>query len=167
MVCFAAIRAGKRVQDFWSELPKATISDDGKILSLVNNTFFLGSMDYGDKLLIRKCYFGLLDTIRSHFQENCRGVVIIGNPGKFPLCQTNLFGAKSHSKWCFFVFEPTGIGKSMMSYLMLYRASTGNTRVVFRKAGWKGEQAHLFCADGVFELNHRGFQRELERSDVL
>jgi hypothetical protein len=61
----------------------------------------------------------------------------------------------------------TGIGKSMVSYLMLYRCCTQNRRVVFRKAGWKGERAHLFCEDGVFRLDELEFERELERPDVL
>jgi hypothetical protein len=61
----------------------------------------------------------------------------------------------------------TGIGKSMMSYLMLYQRSTQNRRVVFRKAGWKGERAHLFCEEGVFRLDESEFESELERPDVL
>jgi hypothetical protein len=63
----------------------------------------------------------------------------------------------------------TGIGKSMMSYLMLYGCSIGtkNRRVVLRKAGWNGERAHLFCEDGVFRLTQSESERELERPDVL
>jgi hypothetical protein len=55
----------------------------------------------------------------------------------------------------------------MMSYLMLYRCCTQNRCGVFRKAGWKGERAHLFCEDGVFHLEEIEFERELERPDVL
>ncbi len=73
--------SNQRVQDFWRALPRAKISEDGNVLSLVNNTFFLGSMDYGDKLLIRNCYHGLSERIESHFQKGGRGVVVIGNPG--------------------------------------------------------------------------------------
>jgi hypothetical protein len=73
--------SNQRVQDFWRSLPNARISEDGNVLSLVNKTFFLGSMDYGDKLLIRTCYHGLLERIESHFHDDGRGVVVIGNPG--------------------------------------------------------------------------------------
>ena len=55
----------------------------------------------------------------------------------------------------------------MLSYLMLYICSADNKRVVLRKAGWKGELAHLFCKDGVFRLEESQFQRELERPEVL
>ncbi len=55
----------------------------------------------------------------------------------------------------------------MMSYLMLYQCCTQNRRVVFRKAGWKGERAHLFCKEGVFRLDELEFEREMERPDVL
>eukprot|EP00291_Cryptomonas_curvata_P023749 CAMPEP_0172157412 /NCGR_PEP_ID=MMETSP1050-20130122/3772_1 /TAXON_ID=233186 /ORGANISM="Cryptomonas curvata, Strain CCAP979/52" /LENGTH=252 /DNA_ID=CAMNT_0012826629 /DNA_START=53 /DNA_END=811 /DNA_ORIENTATION=- len=132
--------SNQRVQDFWRALPKANFSEDGNVLSLVDNTFFLGSMDCGDKLLIRNCYRGLLERVESHFQDDGTGVIVTGNPG---------------------------IGKSMMSYLMLYRCSTQNRRVVFRKAGWNGDKAHLFCEDGVFRLEESEFLEELERPDVL
>jgi hypothetical protein len=68
-------------QEFWNALPKAKISQDKRILSLVNRTFFLGNMDYGDKLLIRNCYGGIWARVERHFQEGGRGVVVIGNPG--------------------------------------------------------------------------------------
>jgi hypothetical protein len=61
----------------------------------------------------------------------------------------------------------TGIGKSMMSYQILHLCSTEKRRVVLRKAGWNGEQAHLFCEDGVFSLNELEFRREMRRPDVL
>jgi hypothetical protein len=64
-------------------------------------------------------------------------------------------------------FVTTGIGKSMMSYQILHFCSTEKRRVVLRKAGWKGEQAHLFCEDGVFRLNELDFEREMRRLDVL
>jgi hypothetical protein len=76
--------ACQRTQDFWRALPKAKISDDGNVLCLVNNTFFLGIVDFGDKLLIRNCYHGLLRRIETHFQSNRRGVVVVGNPGMQP-----------------------------------------------------------------------------------
>ena len=71
----------QRVQDFWKALPNAKISEDGHVLSLDNETFFLGNMENGDKLLIRNCYHGLSERIESHFQNDGRGVVVIGNPG--------------------------------------------------------------------------------------
>jgi hypothetical protein len=49
----------------------------------------------------------------------------------------------------------------------MYRASLRKDRVVFRKAGWKGERAILFCADGVFTLDEKQFDSELCRPDVL
>ena len=55
----------------------------------------------------------------------------------------------------------------MMGYYMLYRCAIERKRVVVVKAGWMGDEAHLFCQDGVFQLSKMAFQQELCRVDVL
>jgi hypothetical protein len=69
------------LRDFWSALPNAYLSTDRKILSLVKDTFFLGNRNYGDKLLIRNCYLGIIEVINNYYAGKVQGVVVIGNQG--------------------------------------------------------------------------------------
>lgn len=61
----------------------------------------------------------------------------------------------------------SGIGKSMLGYLLLYKWCCDGKRVVVRKAGWRREQPHLFCEEGAFKLNDAAFEEELDRPDVM
>lgn len=153
----------RKIHEFWSVLPNATVSDDGRILTLVQDAYFLGSERFRNKLLVRDCYLGLLSSIQDHFEQGGQGVAIIGNPGRFPCCQIDLSNTGHDLFSCSF----PGISKSMLSYYRMYRASLRKDRVVFRKAGWKGEMALLFCADGEFTLDEKQFDSELCRPDVL
>ncbi len=73
----------KGVQKFWAELPHAKFSTDKRILSLVEDTNFLGNKCYGNNLLIRGCYHGLIRAMESHFSVHGMAVIVTGNPGIF------------------------------------------------------------------------------------
>ena len=55
----------------------------------------------------------------------------------------------------------------MLGYFLIYCCAVERKRVVVIKAGWRGEDAHRFCEEGVFKLDKDAFQRELCRKDVL
>jgi hypothetical protein len=83
--------ADKDMQEFWQHLPKATWSDDGKILQLAAGTSFLGMPKYGDKLMQRACYADFQNMLQQHHESGGEGFAVIGNSGMLkqfllPLC---------------------------------------------------------------------------------
>jgi hypothetical protein len=60
----------------------------------------------------------------------------------------------------------TGIGKSMLGYLLLYRWACEGRRVVLRKAGFRNGVPVLLCADGAVKLTEDACIKELEDEDV-
>ena len=74
--------ADERVQKFWSALPRADFSADKKMLSLVEDTHFLGSRYYGNKLYVRDCYHDLSRAFDNHYHSaSGQAVTLSGNPG--------------------------------------------------------------------------------------
>jgi hypothetical protein len=69
------------MQEFWQHLPKATWSDDGKILQLAAATSFLGMPEYGDKLMRRRCYSNFQTMLKQHYDSGGKGFGVIGNSG--------------------------------------------------------------------------------------
>ena len=69
------------IQNFWSALPNAKVSSDQKVLSLVENTHFLGNKCYGNKIFVRECYHGLQRAMESHFSVGGRALIVTGNSG--------------------------------------------------------------------------------------
>ena len=69
------------LQNFWSALPNAKVSSDQKVLSLVENTYFLGYEFYCNKIFVRECYHGLQRAMKSHFSVGGRALIVTGNSG--------------------------------------------------------------------------------------
>ena len=85
--CTGLSVADESVQKFWSALSSAEILADKKVLSLVHDTYFLGSRYYGNKLYIRDCYHELLHAINNHYHNvSGQAVTLIGNPGISRCC---------------------------------------------------------------------------------
>ncbi|KAG5183837.1 hypothetical protein JKP88DRAFT_315943 [Tribonema minus] len=142
----AAIAAGawglaKQLQIYINQLtglPSATWHSNNKVLRLAHGTYFLGRKHLKNALMLRDCYAEFEGMIQRHFNGGGIGFGVIGN---------------------------AGIGKSMLSYLLLYRWACERQRVVFHKRGFT--HPVLLCSDGAFELNKADLARELARSDVI
>jgi hypothetical protein len=59
----------------------------------------------------------------------------------------------------------TGIGKSMLGYLLLYRWARAGTRVVLEKFGMRF--GTLLCPEGAFELGRHDTVTELARDGTM
>lgn len=59
----------------------------------------------------------------------------------------------------------TGIGKSMLGYLLLYRWACSGQRVVLHKRGFSDRL--LLCSDGAYKLAESAVGHELAREDVM
>jgi hypothetical protein len=65
---------------------------------------------------------------------------------------------------CLHVYS-TGIGKSMLGYLLLYRWACAGKRVVLEKFGMR--YATLLCPEGAFELGRHATGKELARDGTM
>jgi hypothetical protein len=81
--------APQALSDFWTALPNASWSDDGKVMTLVVGTHFLGHEGLSNQLYRRDCYPDLQQDVSELFaQEDSTGrkknraVALIGNPGE-------------------------------------------------------------------------------------
>jgi hypothetical protein len=75
--------ADELVKNFCSALARADFSADKKILSLVDDTYFLGSRYNGNKLYVRDCCHDLSRVFDNHYHSaSGQAVTLLRNPGR-------------------------------------------------------------------------------------
>ncbi|GAQ91775.1 hypothetical protein KFL_008520010 [Klebsormidium nitens] len=132
-------KAPQGLSNFWKALPRATWSDDGKLMTLAEGTSFMGYEKFGDKMFIRESYHGMDQELKRVFiQDDGIAVVLVGNPG---------------------------VGKSIYGFRLLYQWSCEQRRVVVVKRGTCPIPT-LLTPDGAFKLDAAGLEAELDDPDV-